>query len=289
MPNDNSDPNHNGGESPVPRKQNDKPWLSAAFLLAIVTAAGYWGAFMYELGFAVNVLIPMRLIQLTPVHVLNTTYVYALAATLLGTVYLLLLLARRRYKTFASITGVKWLGVVSLVLGCCVPFLVLFIWAECRFHAWEIAWDYAYFALGNIAAIAVIGAMIHKLCIAPKDQDQPEDGLRNNLFGVPLPAPNRIAMGCMLIAMVYLTLGGNMYFSGKLKAPAKNMWMVPQEDSGMVVLRVYGDNVVCAKVAWRTNSRGDTVGAVKHIIRVLKLSEAGELRYRKGRLEPPER
>jgi len=211
-------------------------WIWQGIIVAASPVIGYGLAFLYELGFCVVFKIPKEFITL------NLTTVFVAAGSLLGIVWLLywfaeifLMLIPRKHPLFREL--ILLLTVLLLLLG----FLILW-WG-----LWERVISVALFPLSFILMLFVFPLITQRGKGSYIDKLQAQ---RKHELETPMvifdSAVRFLGRRISLFIIVVIVLLLFSYSAGDAKALKQDKFLVPSTYPQSVVLRIYGENMICA-------------------------------------------
>ena len=222
----------NGSKSVSGEKVIRWPWL------ALTAPLGYALAYSYEFGFCNFFRIPKELIQLE-----WTTILIAITAALGGVLilgglyFMLFLLIKRR------LGPIRW-----RVMATVVYFIVLLVFAVKYMTVQEVT------DLLILLVFVFVYPVLLLFCL-PYYTQTTVQGYRNKLLAEDKPKkdePSSFAriITCGISALyVSFALVGIMSLEGRSKAMQEQAWHTPSTYPQSVVLRIYGENIICAPVS----------------------------------------
>lgn len=214
-------------------------WATEGFVLAIAPVIGYFVAFVFEVGYAGKFKIPIEFISLSLSDIIAVTSLLAIIAALIwiffGGLYV---------QAFHKSTDPVYRRVFSNF-----PFFVLFVIHALLFRdLWsEYLWVVVYFVLflffdfvfPLIAKYKVTGYKA-KLTAQDKIDDAARRGPLRSFIA---REGGRPAQFIIVVGIFVLTTA---HSAGRASALNKAEYLVPSDGDNIVVLRLYGDHLVCA-------------------------------------------
>lgn len=211
-------------------------WIWQGIIIAASPAIGYGLAFLYEVGFCGVFKIPKEFITL------NLTQVFIAAGSLIGIIFLLywfvelflMLMPDRKSPLHRELVSLLIISVASFAL------LVVFwgLWERVIYvAAIFICLNLFWFVFPLILQWGK-GSYIEKLQAQRKiDTEAPMKILD---YFISLLGPRTLMA---IIAVVFLLLLS--YLAGEAKALKQDEFLVPSTHPQTVVLRIYGENMIC--------------------------------------------
>ena len=219
-----------------------KPWIP--LLIGIAPALGYAFAYVHELGYCGVYNIPPDFIRLD-----LTTILVAIAAALIGLVLLAwslsLILSIPLYMSM--IRKKVYFAFILLVFYGVFAFFYLTVEESKQLGIMLIFFMLIFF----------IGPWLsRKLPSKRKRQDIPLNRLIRNKY---------IQYSFIVGYMVFLLLSFG-YLAGRSDAFQKEIFYVPSSNPELIVLKIYGDNIVCGKLVQQSGKTG--LGPTINILRM---------------------
>jgi len=223
-------------------------WQSVISLTPIAVAVGFIMAYIYELGYCSIYGIPNEFIQLQSTNIISIVVKVFLSFFLLFWVIFFLLL-------YVNDPNRKRLGPISRRLLLIVFFILAYIGLAFgyyrAFQEWYLILPiFVYFtALFFIGPLwtqkSVTGGYIEKLAA----QDKAD---RKTPYPLTLITKNAggSTIGIVLFVSLLLLLS---YFSGEDTATRQEYFLVPSTNENSVVLRIYGDELICTQLDNQSN------------------------------------
>lgn len=248
-------------------------WQTVAVLFGFVAPIGYGAAYLREWGFCSVFGIPTELIQL------NITTVLIAITSGVGALFLLFWLAdlfytlsqQRKLKNFGPIKRrVSSVLLFLIIFGCLfaffpptidiwpliVPFLVLLIFTQ--------------FVAPLITQRQISS---YKSKLEAQDQVERETPVLIDYF-IKRAGITVVSLGILLVLFL-----GAMFFVGYNTAQRQTDFLIPSTHQDSVVLRIYGDNLICAPFDIKTKE-------VEKTFFVIKLDDESRPQLRLVRLGP---
>ncbi len=214
-------------------------WQSIIAISPLAVALGYVMTYLYELGYCSAFGIPSEFISIGTTNVLIAVSKVLFSATVLFWV---------AYTFFTMTTKPKRRGPIRrrfVLLG--IIGLIYIVFAIDYPAAWR-AW---YFI------IPLFIALIFLLFISPLITQSKVEGYRNKLIAQdkidvatnPINYIERyIGRSAVIILLLFLPLIALPYVNGESDATGQENFLVPSTYQSSVVLRIYGDNLICAEL-----------------------------------------
>jgi len=249
-----------------------------AVLIGAASAIGYGIAYLHELGFNSEFGIPQELI------VLNLTTVLTTIGQIIG-VFIIMTLAflMLRYIEHYILTE-KWASRLRYNISS-ILFLIFFgtLWL-----AYPTLWrDLIYMLIAFLISVLYFWGVHYAVPIFTqrkvrgyRQKLKAEDEDENNFLKRERASFSPFFTVLLILIALYYLLS-TAYLSGEHTARSKEEFLVTSTNSEMVVLRIYGDNIVCAPL-----DRGNStitkpliiLRADSHPELILKLEDVGPLK-----------
>lgn len=197
-------------------------WLSEGLVITICVGVAYLLAFAFEGGFVSTWNIPIEYVKIN----LSTVLVTA-AMLLLVLVPFLFCWTAFVGKYLNQITPRRLLLVLlALAILCGIIAVISFVqWKE---KVWIV-----------VVVVVSVFALVALPRIVEKVRINYTDGKLKTEWGV---------KKMILMAFLVLLLAiGTSYLVGRLRASTQRQFLIPGREKDVVVLRIYGDNLICAR------------------------------------------
>lgn len=223
-----------------------RPWIP--LLIVIATALGYGLAYVHELGYCEVYHIPVDLIRLD-----LTTILVAITASLGGLAILV-------WLVFQTMTIPLYISAIRkkiyLALSC---FILLGLFGFFYLTVEEFK-QLGIMFLFFLLFVFVAPWLIRKIPTKRKRLDIPIDRWMNNKY---------FQYGFIVVFVIaFIFVSG--YLAGRSDAWKKEIFLVPSSNPELVVLKVYGDNVVCGKLVQKSDEIG--LGPTINLLRLDNIS-----------------
>lgn len=207
-------------------------------MIAVATALGYGLAYVHERGYCEVYHIPFDLI-----HLDLTTVLVAIAASL-GGVALLFWVAFLVMTVPLDISATKKKIYLSSIL---FIFLVLFGFLYLMVEEFiQLSIAFAVFLFSIFILPRILPWLIRKFPTKRQRRETIMDRWANNKC---------LQYGCVAILVIaFIFVSG--YLAGRSDAWKKEIFLVPSSNPELVVLKIYGDNIVCGKLVQESDEIG---------------------------------
>lgn len=221
------------------RKLSSIWWQSILAISPLAAALGYIMAYLYEVGYCSVFGIPLEFISLDTTHILIAVSKVFLSTLILFWFCYMAFMLFPKHKRRGPISGRFFM---LMVLG--------FIFVAFAIN-YPRAWREYYFMVPFFACI------IFLLFVSPLITQRKVQGYRNKLIAQdkidtatnPLNYIERhIGRSAVIILLLLLPLIALPYFNGETNATEQESFLVPSTYQSSVVLRIYGDNLICAEL-----------------------------------------
>ena len=252
-------------------------WKTIASIVPIAVAIGYCMAYSHEIGFCSKFKIPIDLIEVDTTDILVAVSSVFISILFLGWV------ASMIYTYVKNRPADSRLGpiarrVVLLVIFSAIYAALAFIYPPAA-KGWPvIVFFLAYYAL--LLFVAPIRAFKDKACYTEelKAQDEKERQTRIPLLDW---LTGHIGAGGVLILIIVIYIISLSYFAGEAKATQQEYFFVPSSNQELVVLLMYGDNLICSSFDRETQEvQKDSVFVIRmggEPATILRLERVGPL------------
>lgn len=213
-----------------------RPWIP--LLIAVAPALGYGLAYVHERGYCAVYHIPFDLI-----HLDLTTVLVAIAASLGGLALLLYIAFLAMTVPLDTSATKKKIYLSSILFVFLVLFGFLYLTVE-EFIQLSIA--FAVFLFSIFIFPRILLWLIRKFPTKRQRQETLLDRWANNKY---------LQYGCIAILVIaFIFVSG--YLAGRSDAWKKEIFLVPSSNPELVVLKIYGDNIVCGKLVQKSDEIG---------------------------------
>ena len=212
-------------------------WIWQGIIVAAIPVIGYGLAFLYEVGFCSAFKIPKEFITL------NLTTVFVAAGSLLGVVFvlywfaefILMLLSMRKSPLFRELRS--FLIILLLSLG----FVIVWwgLWERVFFIAFILLWFAFLLFVSPLITQRDKRSYIEKLQAQRKRDLETPVVILDSLVRL-------LGRGAFIIIFVVILLLVFSYAIGEAEALNQDEFLVPSTYPQAVVLRIYGENMICA-------------------------------------------
>jgi hypothetical protein len=247
-----------------------KSWLSSGIVVAYVSAIGYSVTFLYEYGYTQYFQIPTNLIQLT----LTQVFLAISGMGLVAYVYF------TQLKIIASVESLFQHDILRLMIAYQVPILLFllfvgFLYGETK--GWILLGVlFLFFLFDDFLYPLIIqrwkGTYREKI-VAQLRTEMERPRITKMLLG---PALNSKKASFLLYTAVFILLS---FLAGHYEARSQIYFYVLSESPNVVLLRIYGENVVCASFDRKEKE-------ISGSLTIQSLSDRGELKLRREKIGP---
>jgi hypothetical protein len=221
-----------------------RPWIP--LLIGGVPALGYAVAYVYELGYCGVYHIPSDLIRLD-----LTTILLPIAASLIG-------LALFAWFFFATLTIPLYINpTLQKILLSILLFICLF-GLSLRYFTTEEAEQTGIAFLVFLVLLFAGPPLLRKL--------QTKRGRRRQDIPLARLLANRYFQYTLISICVVGLIFASGYLGGRAEAFQKEVFYVPSSNPDLVVLKIYGDNIICGELVRQSDEVG--LGATISVLRM---------------------
>ena len=220
------------------KKAAKRPFVSEAVIIACSPLVAYLLTFIYEAGFAGVFKIPLGFVEL------NLTTVFTMAAAVAATLFIVLIFFNPVYIfAVAPFRGKKY---INRRIAGLVPILILFLASLILFGSLWKKWIIPLIFLIVFISVAFFlplitqrskGSYLEKIK-ADAGSTEPED-----LYG---SLERHLGWKYFYYLFCFFIFFLIVYSAGQAKAMKEKEFLVLASSPDTVVLRIYGDNIICA-------------------------------------------
>lgn len=201
------------------------PWVTQTLVLAIISALSYCYTYVYEWGFCSVYRIPDDLIKLDTVRLL----IVGMGLLTIVSFSVMLFAYTSSHVVFTQ-SKMKWRVAKA------IPALVLI---------GVILWGQLNFGIAILSFVVVSANVFLDIGIAEKRAGQQKTAKKPaNMYEWLLA---RVGYGPVNVAVYILVIGLGAHSAGVAEAETKSRFLVLAKMPDLLVLRIYGDTMICAK------------------------------------------
>lgn len=251
-------------------KQQTKRWVSDAIIIAASSIVAYMAAFLYEVGFDSVFGIPVEFINL------NLTTVCTVGTAWLVIIVMIYFVGELMFQLWPK--GANVHPVYSKLSDFIPSFIIVIV----LLFLYDFKWK-EWIATGAFLLTFLLIDLISPL-ITQRGKKTYRDKLKANDGRLPREtflgfAAERLGVSTIVIILLLVYGFWFSYHIGRSKAMTKNEFLVVATSPEMVVLRTYGDKLICAPFDRTTNE-------VKRTFSILKIAEDANLKLSLEKVGP---
>ena len=251
--------------------KSDKPRISEGIILALSSAGAYLSAFFYEKGYASKFKIPTSLISI------NLTSVLIFGAIFIGVILAVL--------PFLNL-------LLSLILGrthpaiqrAAIPIILIFVFLLIQIYLFGFSnWKDWFFLLALFVAYSFLQFVFPLITQRGKKYVDKLDAQNNadmQLVDTSALMQRKFGNDSLLIIVVFLIGMVTALSAGVAEATRQEEFLVTNTTPELVILRIYGDNLICVPFNRATGEIEQSFSIIKNTGEtglVLRLEKLGQL------------
>ena len=239
------------------RKQKSPNWQTVATIFGLAAPVGYGAAYLREWGFCSAFGIPLEFIQL------NITTVLIAITSGIGVLFFLLWIADLFY-TLSQQRKMKAFGPIQRRIYFDVLLLIVFggLWA--LFPPLQYFWPLLVYFLVFILSAQFLSPLIAQRQVPGYTKKlEAQDRMERETPILLDYLIERAGMATVIIGILVVLFMASMFFVGYNEADKQTDYLIPLTHQDSIVLRIYGNNLICTPFNIKTKEVEKTFFVIK--------------------------